>query len=457
VLEEPAEQQDLYEKLDELTQEAFENDDASKGRQELKTRIAQVSQQLQTREKIQQYMLNQLRKDASKWKDSLEKQRKLEAELSSIKDAAEKECDQCEMRAEVQVDQENAIREKENETRLANSMVKKLEKDLEAKKNQHKTSMDSIYDTLGNLTKINNDLKAELSKKKTYIETMEKDNSQDIVTTVEVHSHEPEQRVNMSKESTERRCNACDRVFKTDSDLDRHIKDKHTESECAMCNKKFTSAKQADNHICMEGEIVPQTCDKSYCKKEFVSSAALAKHKKNSHFGSQRSVCQECGELLSNSDLMKHRKICNRVMGEQEHVKEKSKVVCKHWRRGKCDRGSQCGFSHVGRQDNVSSEARATKQADACHNGPTCSFLARGKCRFAHHMDRDHQDRGTNQSRGQPGQGRRHQDTRGKCKFGRNCDRVPNCPWFHSLEDFPQYNKNHGFRGTKKSGNQSRS
>ena len=149
------------------------------------------------------------------------------------------------------------------------------------------------------------------------------------------------QSVNMSKESTEYRCQACDKIFRADSDLERHIRDKHTESECPMCDKKFSSAKHADEHICMEGDIVAQICDKSYCKKEFISSAALAKHMKSSHYGHQRSVCQKCGEIINlNEGVNKHKEKCNRA-NEQEPAREKSKAVCKHWRRGRCDRGSQ--------------------------------------------------------------------------------------------------------------------
>ena len=95
----------------------------------------------------------------------------------------------------------------------------------------------------------------------------------------------------MNKQSTENRCHACDKRFNAASDLDRHMDDKHTKNSCSMCNKKFTSRKHAEEHICTEGDIVTQVCDKSNCKKEFVSTAALAKHVKSNHFGHHKSVC----------------------------------------------------------------------------------------------------------------------------------------------------------------------
>jgi hypothetical protein len=64
-----------------------------------------------------------------------------------------------------------------------------------------------------------------------------------------------------------------------------------------MCDKKFTTTKQAEEHICMEGELVSQVCEKSYCKKEFISSMALKDHMKTSHYGNQRSVCPKFGEI----------------------------------------------------------------------------------------------------------------------------------------------------------------
>ena len=144
----------------------------------------------------------------------------------------------------------------------------------------------------------------------------------------------------------------------------------------------------------------------------------------------------------------------------------KRREVCKHWKRGNCSWGSECNFSHVGRQEKTSPEQKSTNNArTACRNGPSCRFLARGKCSFDHHMHRVHNTReprnaghndrehqGARQDRNL-GQGRRQKDDRAPCRFGRDCDRVLNCPYIHSPADFPMYNQSHGFRATKRTGN----
>ena len=142
-----------------------------------------------------------------------------------------------------------------------------------------KKVIDSLNEAIGSLTKWNSDLKVELAKEKSLRELLQKVNQQEvnIVSDGQVHVQESVQRVTMSKESTDNRCQACDKGFNAAKDLDRHMKDKHPESECPNCNKKSTSEKHADEHICMDGDIVPETCKKSYCKREFISTAALAK------------------------------------------------------------------------------------------------------------------------------------------------------------------------------------
>ena len=223
----------------------------------------------------------------------------------------------------------------------------------------------------------------------------------------------------MTKESSSHKCIVCEKVFKAAANLDKHMDDKHTESECHMCNKTFTSRKEAENHICLDGDIVAQKCEKSHCNKEFVSSAALKKHMKGSHFGNQRKVCTKCGEILStNTTDKKHNELC----GKSADRGDKSKEVCRHWRKSRCDRGSLCNFSHVGQQYAPRHENKATRNTYQCRNGPSCSFLARGKCHFEHpkenqHQAREQEVRRQNKSRNQPKQGRRQQSDRLPCKL----------------------------------------
>ena len=310
-----------------------------------------------------------------------------------------------------------------------------------------------MNEMVGNVTKSNNNLKSEVSKLKAHIESLEEAIAPDAVpetVEVEVHNQEVAARVTMNKESSEHRCHACDKLFSADKDLNSHIRDKHTESEsvCHMNEKKFTTKKQAHEHICMEGEIVAQVCEKSYCKKEFVSSTALKDHMKTNHFGHQRSVCPKCGEICGNKgEIKKHMETCTKNSHEGKDKRERNKEVCYHWRRGNCNRGSSCGFSHVGKQDTHRPQAQVAANTP-CRNGPTCTFHSRGRCRFNHQPIRRHQGE-QYRNRDKSRQGKRPQAIREECKFGGDCDRVPNCPFLHNLTDFPQYNKSHGFRKTK--------
>ena len=251
----------------------------------------------------------------------------------------------------------------------------------------------------------------------------------------------------MDKVNTEHHCAACDKEFNVAADLDRHMNDKHTESECHMCNKSFRTKKQANEHICMEGELIPQVCEKPYCQKEFISSAALTDHMKRNHVGTERSVCPKCGEIGGTKfNIKKHIEGCGKDVFNDKN--EKSKEVCYHWRRGHCNRGSICKFSHVGKQDNPRPEPHPTANAP-CRNGPSCSYLAKGKCKFEHHKKNKHQGEQV-PTRGR--QARRTQPQREQCKFQGDCDRVPNCPFLHSVADFPQYNKAQGFKKTQRNG-----
>ena len=85
---------------------------------------------------------------------------------------------------------------------------------------------------------------------------------------------------------------------------------------------------------------------------------------KSSHFGTQRKVCTKCSSeiLNANTSMKKHNETCGKGASKTHKTQEKSLEMCKHWRRGKCDRGSQCNFSHVGHQDALQHEKNPQTQ-----------------------------------------------------------------------------------------------
>ena len=422
---------ELYEALTDLADSAFDPETEKEKRDILKEKLLRYNTIMRKKENI--------------LKATLE-------EIKSLKLSEETLKHDVVCRTEVQKNQETLINQKENEVKEITKRFKNLEKITQKIKDENKINIDSLNETVGSLTKRNADLIIQLDAQTSLAESLAGEASpseRDVE--VEVHDEEPIQRVDMSKETTGPKCNACNKPFKTGSDLDRHMQDKHEEHACNVCGTKFNSRKQSEEHICDEDPIVPQICDKSYCKKKYVSSNALAKHIKNSHFGHQRFVCNKCDEILDNNNgLKKHMETCSK------EVSEKIMEVCKHWKKGKCHWGTQCRFSHVGHQDKTSPVEKSTNNARmACRNGLACSYLARGRCNFAHHMtkshySREHQGTRHNQS---TGQGQMQNDNRHPCKFGRNCDQVPNCAFIHSLEDFPRYSQSQGVRASNPSGN----
>ena len=333
VLEDAAKEQELFEKLVQMTQEAFNPDLEDEGRQVLKLQMTEVTQKLHTNDKHKSFMLEQLRKDASMLKKKLEKQRQLEMENTTLKH-------ELKLEGEVGAHLRTTVSDKEAELSDVTKRLKKLETEHKKSKEQNKVEIDTVNETVGNVTKINIDLKTEIATMKAHIESLEEEISPDASTEtveVEVHNQEEAATVQMNKQSNEHKCHACDKLFNADKDLNSHIRDKHTESTCHMCDKKFTTTKQAAEHICMEGELVAQVCEKSYCKKEFISSTALKDHMETSHFGNQRSVCLKCGKICGNKgSLKKHMETCSKISNEDKDKQERSKEVCYHWRRGNC-------------------------------------------------------------------------------------------------------------------------
>ena len=128
------------------------------------------------------------------------------------------------------------------------------------------------------------------------------------------------------------------------------------------------------------------TVDCSQCHKRF-TRFGIKRHGDKCH-GPQTKVfsCADCGKRgKSRDEIKKHQAAEHRV----EEV-ERSREVCKHWRQGNCFKGNRCMFSHVGHQENQSSNFTSTPRTSttsltpACKQGESCEWMAKGSCCYFH-------------------------------------------------------------------------
>ena len=215
-----------------------------------------------------------------------------------------------------------------------------------------------------------------------------------------------------------------------------------------MCENEADLTK---HHVeCIDTGIRNVPCQK--CEKVF-TNFAIRRHKQVCK-GKEEYDCPECGMVCTTALAVKKHY-------DNEHKLEQvqSREVCYHWRRGNCTR-TNCRFAHVGHQNKSSSEStrKNTTKVPPCKNGESCEWLKKGQCSYFHSrvgVQRPWVIREKSQNQGgrqgdqhdQNGQGhlrRGHgvqtgqdNDRRLPCKFDGRCERIPNCPFIHSLQDFP--------------------
>ena len=231
------------------------------------------------------------------------------------------------------------------------------------------------------------------------------------------------------------------------------------------------------------------------CNEKF-TVPGMRRHKGICHGAKEQFDCPECGMIFNSAEGVKRH-------SDQDHKMElvKSRIVCKHWRKGNCFKGDKCGFSHVGKQNHSEpmNTNKTSTRVPACNNGPSCEWLSKGSCSYFHPRvgvqkpwvknktqggrqqtrtqggrqqtlaQGGRQEPGTQEGQQQTGavggrrlagaRGDRRQDRaqggrqqsgaqegrqrtliqpdRDQCRFDGRCERIPNCPYIHSMEDFP--------------------
>ena len=120
-------------------------------------------------------------------------------------------------------------------------------------------------------------------------------------------------------------CNACNKNFKTEHDLERHIDLEHQENSCAYCDKRFNGERELTQHHrrCVDEGLKTTRCN-NY--KKTLNNFAMKRHKEKC-YEKEMFDCPECGET------------CNSAIEVKKHYDAKHKMetvrnreVCKHWR-----------------------------------------------------------------------------------------------------------------------------
>ena len=335
-------------------------------------------------------------------------------------------------------------------------------KKLEKANNVLSKELDEIRESNSILNKENSDLNEKLKVKSSLVKSLQEElgveDVADVEREVEIVEEATVQTVSMNKGSTVHECNACDKKYKTSNDLENHVRSKHNEKQCIYCSKTFNNEHNLAKHHqkCDSIEAANSKCNK--CNKNF-TKPGLMRHQPGCH-GTE---CPVCGEMFTNPNTLKRHE-------DDEHKMEvvKSKEICYHWRRGHCFKGDECKFSHAGHQNSRAHTNKSTTRVAPCKNGPSCDWLKKGSCSFYHHkvgVQRQWVKQGEKggrqeaRSHQQPSRAQTQpqivQPDRAKCKFEGRCERIPNCPWIHSLEDFPAFQGRRS-QGPKRTNNQRR-
>ena len=400
VLIEAAEDQDLYDALDDISKKIDEPEKEDESKEEL---------------------LISLREKVKRLKTIIEMKTKLQAEMMA--ENAKQE--------EVARHKESELDAKDKEIAEKNSEIKKVKKeaeDLSKEKEQLKKDLKAQQDLHGQSLKQNSDLKKELEVTKSLAKTLENKNA-DEITVLES--------VQMNKTTSGNMCVTCEKKFRNGQDLEKHIEITHNLPECNICEKYFTSRQELKQHMlkhetAMECSECPFISTKKDAKQHTQGCSGKLSASK------EMSYCAECGELNTHSEMKKHMETEHRGRRADNREWEKTKRVCKFWRDGFCKKGDSCRFSHVGIQkklveNNTGPRREPQREKRRCRNGESCPWLARRKCHFSHEEDEN-----VNKQRWQERRPMRN------CKFGNRCRDLPNCRFGHdinSVADFPPLNK----------------
>ena len=102
------------------------------------------------------------------------------------------------------------------------------------------------------------------------------------------------------------KCTACDRIFKTNHDLENHMNAKHSLKQCVLCDKVCASETDLVRHHnqCLQKGISTVACPK--CNNTF-TSLGLRRHKPQCMGREAQYECSDCDKVgKSKNEIRKH-------------------------------------------------------------------------------------------------------------------------------------------------------
>ena len=175
----------------------------------------------------------------------------------------------------------------------------------------------------------------------------------------------------------EHRCNACNRMFRTNKDLDNHVNAKHKEEplvvsmQCAICSKEFNTKKDMEIHkrSCMQ-HVCPtcgEICETRVELQKHNDECAMLKNSNNFLCTPVHSLSFECTPCKKSFRTW------------DDHMEHMSQIHLTESQREGHGLSKYPGSGYENKSNNA-------WRPPLCRNGNQCYYHRQNRCNFFHHQ-----------------------------------------------------------------------
>ena len=138
-------------------------------------------------------------------------------------------------------------------------------------------------------------------------------------------------------------CHLCGKEFRQRATLDRHklTHEDKREHECDVCHKKFKHKHYLTSHKLLHDGVKPHIC--SWCGIRFTQNSNLQKHVRQKHTDTRDFVCTICGKGFVQPYYLRRHMKCHKGAGQEDRATFDFLVSSQH-----TGSDEQCGIRTVG-------------------------------------------------------------------------------------------------------------